>query len=197
MAFKGRIVEWSRERGFGYVESEGRRVFLHWREFKEHHKRPEEGDVILFELGQDKQGRPCATKATHHNDGGRLHGWHWFVLALLLAVPVSAAWRRMSQQAFLGVAVWCVGASALTYFAYYIDKRSARAQAWRAKETQLHLMELVGGWPGAFLAQYRFRHKSSKASYQFVFFLIVGLYQFVAVDAVRGWPLAKMLFNWR
>lgn len=40
---KGRITEWNRERGFGYLECEGRRIFLHWRDFKERHKRPRSG----------------------------------------------------------------------------------------------------------------------------------------------------------
>lgn len=193
MALKGRIVEWSRERGFGYLECEGQRVFLHWREFSERHKRPEVGDVILFSFGKDRQGRPCAKEAVHHNDGGRLRWWHGLVLALLLTVPVAACWQLLDQRTFLGVVAWCVGASALTYFAYYIDKYSARAHVWRAKETQLHFMELVGGWPGAFLAQYRFRHKVRKPGFQFWFFLIVGLYQFVAVEAYRGWPIIRLL----
>jgi len=41
----------------------------------------------------------------------------------------------------------------------------------------LHLLELLGGWPGAFLAQRRLRHKCSKRRYQFVFWLIVLAYQ--------------------
>jgi hypothetical protein len=57
----------------------------------------------------------------------------------------------------------------------------------------LHLLELLGGWPGAFLAQRRLRHKSSKGSYLFVFVLIVGLHQFLAIDALRGWPFLKLV----
>jgi len=37
----GRIIEWQRNRGFGYLEGEGRRLFLHIRDFAEHYKSPE------------------------------------------------------------------------------------------------------------------------------------------------------------
>ena len=53
----------------------------------------------------------------------------------------------------------------------------------------LHLLGLFGGWPGAYLGQRWFRHKSSKISFQVLFWLIVGLYQTVALDALLGWPL--------
>jgi uncharacterized membrane protein YsdA (DUF1294 family) len=65
---------------------------------------------------------------------------------------------------------------------YAHDKQLARARAWRLPEAALHLFELLGGWPGAFIAQRRLRHKSAKAAFKFTFWLIVLLYQFVAVD---------------
>jgi hypothetical protein len=42
-------------------------------------------------------------------------------------------------------------------------------QAWRTPEKVLHASELLGGWPGALLAQQLFRHKTRKVSYQLVF----------------------------
>jgi len=58
-----------------------------------------------------------------------------------------------------------------------------------ARKKQLQVLDLLGGWPGGFLAQQRLRHKCSKLSYQFMFWLVVALYQFVAIDALRGWPM--------
>ena len=34
--FTGTIVEWDRERGCGWVDTDGQRIFLHWRDFAEH-----------------------------------------------------------------------------------------------------------------------------------------------------------------
>ncbi|HSH15989.1 MAG TPA: DUF1294 domain-containing protein [Verrucomicrobiae bacterium] len=53
----------------------------------------------------------------------------------------------------------------------------------RVSEANLHLLELLGGWPAALLAQRRLRHKCSKGSYQFMFWLIVLGHQFVAGDS--------------
>ena len=61
----------------------------------------------------------------------------------------------------------------------------------RIPEQTLHLLEILGGWPAAFLAQRVLRHKSSKVSYQIAFWLIVLLYQFVAIDFQRDWKVSQ------
>jgi uncharacterized membrane protein YsdA (DUF1294 family)/cold shock CspA family protein len=192
---KGRIVDWNKERGFGYLDSGGKRIFLHWREFKERHKRPEVGDVILFALGEDQQGRPCAKEAVHASDGGRLRAWHGLLVASLLLPPGYAAYSLTGWIGLGYAGSWVLLLSALTFGIFYLDKAKARKKQWREPERHLHLLELLGGWPGSFLAQRRFRHKASKGTYQFIFILIVGLHQFLAIDALRGWPLVKSLLG--
>jgi uncharacterized membrane protein YsdA (DUF1294 family) len=54
---------------------------------------------------------------------------------------------------------------------------------------------LLGGWPGAFLAQRRLRHKCSKGSYQFVFWGIVLLYQLAAADVLLDHQLSRALIE--
>jgi uncharacterized membrane protein YsdA (DUF1294 family)/cold shock CspA family protein len=66
---------------------------------------------------------------------------------------------------------------ALSLFAYLMyarDKLSAIRGTWRVSESSLHLVEAAGGWPGAYVAQQTMRHKTLKASYQVVFWLIVS-----------------------
>jgi uncharacterized membrane protein YsdA (DUF1294 family)/cold shock CspA family protein len=190
---KGRITDWNRERGFGYLESEGRSVFLHLREFSERHKQPELGDQITFVMGADKLGRPCAREARHVNDGGRFRVGHFALLAALLVLPGFACLHSLGVTGLIYASSWMAVVSGSTYLVYFLDKRKAREKAWREPEHQLHLLELIGGWPGAFLAQRKLRHKATKGPYQFVFVLIIGLYQFLAIDALRGWPFAKMV----
>ncbi len=67
-------------------------------------------------------------------------------------------------------------ASVITFFAYGLDKRAARRGRWRTPEATLHLLELLGGFPGAMLAQRIFRHKRGKLSYLIVFWLIVAIH---------------------
>lgn len=187
----GHITEWNHERGFGYLESEGRRIFLHHRDFAERHKAPEMGDRINFVLGTDRQGRPCAQQAVHVNDGGSFKTQHLLVLLLLGLVPGRALYLLSGTVPFYYSAGYGAVLSGLTYLAFAWDKNRARRKGRREPERMLHLLELLGGWPGAFVAQCRFRHKRAKISYQVAFWLIVALHQFVALDYIRGWPLAR------
>ncbi|XHF40505.1 DUF1294 domain-containing protein [Metapseudomonas boanensis] len=66
--------------------------------------------------------------------------------------------------------------SLLCFVAYWRDKRFAIAGQQRTPETRLHLLELLGGWPGGLLAQRLIRHKNRKLSYQFKFWLIVAVH---------------------
>lgn len=82
--------------------------------------------------------------------------------------------------------------SLFAYLANRGDKRSAEAgEQRRIPEATLHLMELLGGWPGALLAQRKFRHKTSKISYQIAFWSIVALHQFLALDFLLDWKLTR------
>ena len=78
------------------------------------------------------------------------------------------------NRSFLLVAIYGV-ASLVTYVVYAIDKNAARKGAWRIPEAQLHLLALIGGWPGAMAAQQTLRHKSKKASFRFIFWITVFL----------------------
>lgn len=61
--------------------------------------------------------------------------------------------------------------SCLSFLIYLKDKRAAERNTWRTPESTLHLLDILGGWPGGLIAQQRFRHKVSKTSFQVVFWL--------------------------
>ena len=66
--------------------------------------------------------------------------------------------------------------SLVTLAAYGVDKRAALRGDWRVRESTLHLMELLGGFPGGFAGQHLFRHKRRKGPYLVVFWGIVVLH---------------------
>jgi uncharacterized membrane protein YsdA (DUF1294 family) len=68
-----------------------------------------------------------------------------------------------------------LGLSLLAFLAYAFDKSAAVSGRWRIAEQTLHLVSLAGGWPGALLAQQLLRHKTSKQSFIFAFWLTVLL----------------------
>lgn len=72
--------------------------------------------------------------------------------------------------------------SLLAYYFYWQDKRRAQRNEWRIPEANLHFWSLVGGWPGAFVAQQQFRHKTKKMPFLLVFWLVVGAHQLVWFD---------------
>lgn len=94
-------------------------------------------------------------------------------LALLaFAALALLAWRhRLPPVVLLAYAV----ASVVTFMAYAWDKAAAECGAWRTPENTLHTFALLGGWPGALLAQAWLRHKSSKGSFRWVFWCTVLL----------------------
>jgi uncharacterized membrane protein YsdA (DUF1294 family) len=83
---------------------------------------------------------------------------------------------------------WFVGVyalmSALSFSLYGLDKRASARGGWRTSEARLHLVEVLGGWPGALLAQRVFRHKTRKTSFLVVFYLATAVNL-----AVLGWLL--------
>jgi uncharacterized membrane protein YsdA (DUF1294 family) len=86
--------------------------------------------------------------------------------------------------------------SLLTFFAYRGDKRRAEEGDDRTPEAALHLAEMLGGWPAAFVAQRVFRHKIAKVSYQVKFWLIVMAHEYLAIDGgLLGWRFTREMFH--
>ena len=114
-------------------------------------------------------------------------------LAALMVAPCFAIRTFVPREWWLeaGVGAMVVSLVAMGFYAW--DKRKARRQEWRIPEATLQLWALAGGWPGALLAQRLFRHKTSKFSFQAVFWAIVALHQYVAIDAVLGGRMARAM----
>ena len=112
----------------------------------------------------------------------------------LCALPVGGA-----LQMLLGnVSGWPLAAYALaslfSFLQYWHDKNRAERGGWRTSENALHAVELLGGWPGALLAQQAFRHKTRKVAYQAVFWGIVALHQALWSDwLLFGGKFARQL----
>jgi uncharacterized membrane protein YsdA (DUF1294 family) len=64
--------------------------------------------------------------------------------------------------------------SCIAFVLYRHDKSAARAGRGRTRERTLHVVDLLGGWPGGLFAQDRLRHKTRKPSFQLVFWVTVG-----------------------
>ncbi|WP_235908957.1 DUF1294 domain-containing protein [Roseiconus nitratireducens] len=66
--------------------------------------------------------------------------------------------------------------SVASFTLYGMDKRRAQLDGPRIPERTLHTVDLVGGWPGGWLARRVFRHKTRKLSFVVAFWLTVVLH---------------------
>jgi uncharacterized membrane protein YsdA (DUF1294 family) len=78
---------------------------------------------------------------------------------------------------------WVSVLSVMAFAMHAFDKQAAIRGRRRIPEARLHLVEILGGWPGALLAMTLLRHKVRKGPYVFAFLAIVGLWivSFIAI----------------
>lgn len=74
---------------------------------------------------------------------------------------------------YCGFTVIC---SIIAFIAYGIDKRRARKISTAFPKRDFTCFLFLGGWPGSYLAQQLFRHKTRKVSFRLVFWVIVLLH---------------------
>lgn len=91
-------------------------------------------------------------------------------------------WSVIAVSLYAGMSVIALAACAC-------DKRAA-ARGWaRVPERTLHVLELLGGWPGVLIGMAWLRHKNRKPSY---WLITAG----VAVAHAAGWLLVWRLGAW-
>jgi len=201
MRQQGRLSEWNDARGFGFVQPNGGgdRCFVHIRAFAARDRRPALNDVITYDVQRDGQGRLNAVNVrfalqrdglragtTTKGNGGpdRLPRR---TIALLFLAGVAAASFAGYCPPWIVVAY--LGLSALTFLFYWHDKSAAHHDRRRTPESTLQVIALLGGWPGALLAQAVLRHKNRKASFQTTFWVAVVV-NLVAMAWIAGGGLS-------
>lgn len=177
---KGKITSWNDDKGYGFISplAGGNRIFVHIRAFANRARRPVVDDVVTYSMSADARGRPCAEAATiagvpttakPKQPSGLLS--HVLALGFLLFVGGAVLVSAIPMPILLAYLV----VSSATFAAYALDKAAAEKGDWRTSESTLHLLALVGGWPGALIAQSRLRHKTRKQPFRAVFWSTVVL----------------------
>ena len=207
MRHQDKLVEWHDAKGFGFVSPNagGVKFFVHMTDFARGQRRPAINDFITFEIGRDKSGRNCAINVvlvptpqqrvqreqrTRQREAAHSSA-HYLAGFWILLLFVAMATKRLPWQFVVAVVVL----SAITYRAYSGDKQAAESGRRRTPENTLHLLALIGGWPGAAIAQQRLRHKTTKQTFRSVYWLTVfsncaTVIWLFASDKGRGWAEA-------
>ena len=180
MRMAGRIVEWNDARGFGFIEPNGGgdRAFVHVRALPRG-RRPLDGMRVTYSVQRDERQRltaidvrlaNAASVKSHADAAPTRLPRKWIGVAALTFLAL-AVWQQKMPMPVL----WTYGAMSLVaLIVYSADKSRAQRDAWRTPESTLHFVALVGGWPGALVAQDLFRHKRSKAEFQWMFWFTVA-----------------------
>ncbi|TWT47026.1 Cold-shock DNA-binding domain protein [Thalassoglobus neptunius] len=169
---KGYVTDWNDERGFGFVVSDDEedRFFAHITNFGEGSPRPQDGDRVEFSVESDEEQRLRAVQIRLlRNPLQWTRAESTNLLISIGAIPGIGVYGMVTGVPFLINALilsFDVILSLMTYVIYADDKKRARTGRWRWEERQLHLLSLLGGWPGALVAQRKLRHKNRKVSFQ-------------------------------
>jgi uncharacterized membrane protein YsdA (DUF1294 family)/cold shock CspA family protein len=172
---EGTLATWNGERGFGFIQPKagGPQVFMHIRALPRGSEQPRVGESLSYEVETTEAGktrakfvRLCGAPAPRRYGSARSSILSYLpVLAFAVLYFVVAALRPVPYW----VGVVYIGTSLLCFLIYTLDKTAAREGRWRVSESALLLLGLIGGWPGAIVAQQVLHHKTRKRSFQAAF----------------------------
>ncbi len=178
MRYQGKITTWKDDQGFGFITPNGggKDVFIHVKSITNSGKRPEGNELVSYQVNTDAKNRLSATEVHYVGDFkekpvtiGKSAYPVYFTLIFLTLMCLAVFLKTLP----LFVLVIYSASSSLTFILYWSDKRAAENGTQRTPESTLQLLSLIGGWPGGLFAQRIFRHKSTKKSFQFVYWLSV------------------------
>lgn len=205
-------MRWDASRGFGFIRSPDTDadIFFHIKDFRSSAE-PQAGEPVWFEeihvggkgpramavqagfstspptLAASARQPPSGRKArgpssrqvdVHQHDSGST-----FFLLLMLAWMVLIGWAIWTKHLPAWVAGIALALNLITFYVYWLDKYAAQKRQWRTQENTLHLLSLLGGWPGAWFAQQILRHKSRKAAFRANYWATMVLH----CAALLGW----------
>jgi uncharacterized membrane protein YsdA (DUF1294 family)/cold shock CspA family protein len=177
----GVVVKWDADHGYGFIRPDGAKgtndqdVFVHVRNV-EGRRALTPGQGASYHLTRTDKGlaainvRPGSVLGTPYLK---------FTLigigsALLLLVGLAFALDRPTSLA-LWLVMWVAALSIAAFGVYGYDKSQAQRGGGRVPEVVLWLLTALGGSPGAYIAMRVFHHKTSKTSFQIVFWAIVAV----------------------
>lgn len=193
MAIAGKISEWNDAKGYGFitVDNYQGKIFFHITDVHGHGQRPKVNEAVHFTLTKEPDGSLRAVNI----ERPLVYGFSlalsvWFITVLFASVylvdypPI--------------IVLFYILISAITYAVYAFDRSAMRNGEWRVSEWLLHALSLLGGWPGALMAQSLLRYKIIEQPFRMIFWLTalanfsVFLYTLTGHGADR---LAQLIIN--
>lgn len=178
MRRKGKITNWIDDKGFGFITPSdgGEQIFVHITSFDRTQGRPAAKASVTYELKSDSRGRVRAENVKFSGRSLRRYaaaGWRLSTIAIPLAFLACVVALSLTAELTHEIMWLYLLASPITFLLYAKDKSAAKTNRRRTPENRLHLFALIGGWPGAWVAQQLLRHKSRKRSFRVFFWVTV------------------------
>jgi uncharacterized membrane protein YsdA (DUF1294 family) len=82
------------------------------------------------------------------------------IIVLVLILALTTTWNFYW--------IWLIALSIITFLLYGYDKGQAKLGGLRVPEIVLHVLALLGGFPGGWVGRAVFRHKIRKVSFTIV-----------------------------
>ena len=190
MRDQGRLVEWFDDKGYGFIQPNDAskdRVFLHIKDFMRQGPRPIVGCALEYTVLLDGDGRYRAQQVTYlkasqtqkilpkpknvNVQQQKLKPMQIACVGYILALAVFTLLGMLSGMVLLFISI----INALTYWMYAQDKEAALLGNRRVPEQTLHILSFLGGWPTAWLAQEKMRHKTQKQPFRKIYFCTIAL----------------------
>ncbi|MDO4643596.1 MAG: cold shock and DUF1294 domain-containing protein [Cardiobacteriaceae bacterium] len=178
--YQGRIINWNDEKGYGFIQiiPGHENLFFHISSFAYHHRRPAvDTAVTLLAVPGQKDGwqatRVLLREHEHaileegiydiadHSKPKKAEGYIYAVLDVIYFLTLTLL--------SLPLAIISAFASIAAVALYSYDKRAAEDGKQRIPNTTLHLISLVGGWPGVLIARPLLRHKLNQKRFRAFF----------------------------
>lgn len=190
MRDQGRLVEWFDDKGYGFIQpndSAKDRVFLHIKDFAKQGPRPIVGCALDYTVILDERGRYKAQqvmylkasqtktsqakfKPSKQQQSQKLQPMQIACVVYILLLTALTLGGLLSGLVLLLISLM----NALSYWLYAQDKEAAQSGKQRIPENTLHLVAFLGGWPAAWLAQQKLRHKTQKQPFRQIYFCTIA-----------------------
>lgn len=209
---EGRVAYWDKSRDYGFIQYGSERVLFYLSACQDG-KQPFEGAVVNFlcrPFGEEEGKRAIKvvlkdeyahlSPSISSNEEGKKYGvlrknkiplYIFFVAVYLICVAYY----------FWPLALWCITWSIVAWLMYRHDKQRAlafgayRGFAGRIPESTLLTVGLIGGWPGALLGRFFWRHKTTKQPFVTWFWLTVLIN--ILVTSLLVWSgILDSFFHW-
>jgi uncharacterized membrane protein YsdA (DUF1294 family)/cold shock CspA family protein len=176
----GRLTQWKDDQGYGFITPNdgGSLVFVNVNSFSNRQQRPLRNVVVRYTVVIDGKDRARAEDVEFVVDAGTepattSKGPGILALAVFFLLFVANSVREGKLP--VEVLALYLMASSLAFVFYRRDKAMAITHQRKIPENTLHLWSLIGGWPGAALAEKLVDHKSRKRSFQIVYWITIAL----------------------